>query len=263
MRHDAPAAPKAGRQAPRAALAASRAPGSWGGAGRGDAVGPHGLILVVSTLVTADLALIFLWVPTETLAMGVVQRIFYFHVPLAWVGFLAFGVVFVASILFLWRGGRRWDALAHASAEVGVVFTTLMLFSGSTWAKPVWGVWWTWDPRLTTSLILWLLYVAYLMVRAYAPTPAQAARYAAVLGTISFIDVPIVYFSVVWWRNIHPEIIVGPTAQPGSLEPEMLVTLLFSLLTFTLLFAYLLWERVRLREAEDAVRSLRGLERSE
>ena len=224
-------------------------------ADRGDSV-RMALLLVTSALMFANLALIFLWVPTESV-MGVVQRIFYFHVPLAWVGFLAFAIVFVGSILYLWKGQRRWDALAHSAAEIGVLFTTLMLITGTTWAKPVWGVWWTWDPRLTTSLILWLLYVGYLMLRAYAPTPSQAARYSAVMGIIAFIDVPIVYFAVDWWRNIHPEMVIGPLAESGSLEGSMVVTLLFSLLTFTTLFAYLLWERVSLRNAEDSLQGLR------
>ncbi len=218
------------------------------------------LLLLSALLMFADLVLIFLWVPTEQV-MGVVQRIFYFHVPLAWVGFLSFFVVFCASALYLWRGQRRWDALAHSAAEIGVLFTTLMLVTGATWAKPVWGVWWTWDPRLTTSLILWLLYVAYLMLRAYAPTPSQAARYSAVMGVVGFIDVPIVYFSVVWWRNIHPELVVGPASAPDSLDPSMLVTLMFSLFTFTVLFGYLLWERVALRNDEDALREMRYQER--
>ena len=135
------------------------------------------VILLVSSLVlmVANLGLIFLWVTME-LVMGQIQRIFYFHVPIAWVSFLAVSIVFIASILYLWRGGRKWDILANASAEIGVLFTTLMLISGATWAKPVWGVWWTWDPRLTTSLIMWLIYVAYLMLRAYAPTPAKGSR---------------------------------------------------------------------------------------
>ncbi len=214
------------------------------------------LLLAGLTLMLVDLALIFLWVPTE-LVMGVVQRIFYFHVPVAWVGFLAFFIVFLGSILYLWKGHRRWDALAHSAAEIGVLFTTLMLITGATWAKPVWGVWWTWEPRLTTSMILWLLYVGYLMIRAYAPTPSQAARYSAVMGIIGFVDVPIVYFSVVWWRSIHPEMVIGPLAETGSLEGSMVVTLLFSILTFTTLFAYLLWERVGLRNAEDSLRAMR------
>ena len=214
------------------------------------------LLVASAVLMLANLGLIFLWAPTE-LVMGQVQRIFYFHVPVAWVAFLAVFIVFVASILYLCRGQRRWDALAHSAAEIGVLFTTLMLISGATWAKPVWGVWWTWDPRLTTSLIMWLIYVAYLMLRAYAPTPSQAARYSAVLGIVGFVDVPIVYFAVEWWRNIHPEMVIGPLAESGSLEGSMAVTLLFSLLAFTVLFAYLLWERVSLRNAEDSLRAMR------
>ena len=219
------------------------------------------LLMVSAVLMMVDLVLIFLWVPTEQV-MGVVQRIFYFHVPLAWVMFVAFFVVFIASVMYLWKGQRRWDALGHSAAEVGVVFATLMLISGAVWAKPVWGVWWTWSPRLTTSLILWLLYVGYLMLRAYAPTPSQAARYSAVMGIVGFIDVPIVYLSVVWWRNIHPELMVGPGAESGSLDGDMLVTLMYSLLTFTVLFAYLLWERLALRNDEDAVRAMRSTERT-
>jgi heme exporter protein C len=217
------------------------------------------LLLTGLGLMVADLGLIFLWVPME-LVMGQIQRIFYFHVPIAWVSFLAVSIVFVASILYLWRGSRRWDILANASAEIGVLFTTLMLISGATWAKPVWGVWWTWDPRLTTSLIMWLIYIAYLMLRAYAPTSAQGARYAAVLGIVGFVDVPIVYFAVEWWRNIHPEMVIGPMAESGDLEGSMAITLLFSMLTFTVLFSYLLWERVSLASSDDALRSVRGLE---
>ena len=219
------------------------------------------LLLAAALLMVADLALIFLWVPTEQV-MGVVQRIMYFHVPLAWVGFLSFFVVFCASVLYLWKGGRRWDALGHSAAEIGVLFTTLMLVTGATWAKPVWGVWWTWDPKLTTSLILWFLYVAYLMLRAYAPTPSQAARYSAVMGIVGFVDVPIVYFSVIWWRAVHPTVVVGPAAESGSLDSSMLVTLMYSLLTFTVLFAYMLWERFALRNASDEVEALRYLERT-
>ena len=217
------------------------------------------LLIAGLTLMLVDLALIFLWVPTE-MVMGVVQRIFYFHVPVAWVGFLAFFIVFIGSILYLVTNQRRWDALAHSAAEIGVLFTTLMLITGATWAKPVWGVWWTWEPRLTTSMILWLLYVGYLMLRAYAPTPSQAARYSAVMGIIAFVDVPIVYFAVSWWRNIHPEMVIGPLAESDALEGSMTVTLLFSMVTFTVLFAYMLWERLSLRNTEDAVRGMRRQE---
>ena len=167
-----------------------------------------------------DLYLIFMWAPTDAI-LGHVQRIFYFHVPIAWVAFLAFFVVFVSSIVFLWKRSPWWDALAHSAAEIGVVFATLILITGAIWAKPVWGVWWTWEPRLTTSLILWLVYVGYLMVRAYAPSRSQGATYAAVLGIVGFIDVPIVYFAVEWWRAVHPESVVGPAGgdgEPGFLD---------------------------------------------
>ena len=217
------------------------------------------LLLVGAVLMVADLALIFLWVPTEQV-MGVIQRIFYFHVPGAWVGLLAPFVVFCASILYLWKGQRRWDALAHSAGEISVLFISLTLISGATWAKMVWGVWWTWEPRLTTTLILWLMYVGYLMLRSYAPTPSQAARFSAIMGIIAFIDVPIVYFSVNWWRGIHPRVI-GVGAGPASLDSDMKLVLMFSMLTFTVLFAYLLWERLAQRNDEDTVNTMRFSER--
>lgn len=219
------------------------------------------LLAVSGVMMLADLAVIFLLVPTEQ-SMGVLFLIFYFHVPLAWVAFLAFFITFCSSIMYLLKGQRRWDALGHSAAELGVLFTTLVLITGSIWAKPANGVWWTWDPRLTTSLILWLMYVGYLMLRAYAPTPSLAARYSAVMGVVAFVDVPIVYFSAIWWQNlIHPVLYLGPAAE-GSMDPRMVRGLMFSLLTFTLLFSYLLWERVSLRRAEDAVQGMHITERT-
>ena len=151
-------------------------------------------LLAGGALMLASLSLIFLWVPTDAV-LGVSQRIFYFHVPLAWVGFLAFGVVFVASVAYLWRGGDRWDSLAFASAEIGMLFMSLLLVTGVLWSKASWQVWWTWSPQLTTSLLLWLIYAGYLMLRAYGPVGGQGARYAAVVGIIGFFDVPIVYMA--------------------------------------------------------------------
>ena len=211
------------------------------------------LLALTSVLMVVDLYLIFMWAPTDAI-LGHVQRIFYFHVPIAWVAFLAFFIVFVGSILYLWKRDTRWDALAHSAAEIGVVFTTLILITGVIWAKPVWGVWWTWEPKLTTSLVLWLIYVSYLMLRTYAPSRSQGATYAAVLGIIGFVDVPIVYFAVEWWRSVHPEAVVGPLADTGSLESSMRSVLMFSLLTFTLLFAFILRERLAMRTVEDALR---------
>jgi heme exporter protein C len=134
------------------------------------------------------------------------------------------------------------------------VLVTLALLTGVIWARPVWGVWWTWEPRLTTTLILWLIYVACLMVRAYAPNPARGAVYAAVVGIVGFVDVPIVYYSVQWWRSIHPSPVVGPLAEAGALETTMLAVLLFSLLTFLALFLHLLLQRMALHRVEDWVR---------
>ena len=216
----------------------------------------HGLLPLAAALMLVDLVLIFFWVPTEV-NLGISQRIFYFHVPIAWVAFLAFLVVFVASVMHLRRSSQRWDALAHSAAEVGVLFASLILITGILWAKPVWGVWWRWDPRLSSSLILWLIYVGYLMVRAYAPTPAQGARYSAVVGIFGFVDVPLVYFATRWWRTQHPEPLLGPGSQGGSLEGSMQFVLVFSLITFTVFFVYLLRQRFALRRSEDTVERIR------
>ena len=212
----------------------------------------------MALLMIANLYLIFMWAPTDAI-LGHVQRIFYFHVPIAWVAFLAFFIVFVSSILYLWKRNAHWDALAQSAAEIGVVFATLILVTGTIWMRPVWGVWWTWEPKLTTSVILWLIYVGYLMLRAYAPSRSQGATYAAVLGIVGFIDVPIVYFAVEWWRSVHPEAVVGPLSESGSLDSSMRVVLMFSMLTFTLLFAFLLRERLSLRSMEDSLRSARHM----
>ena len=214
------------------------------------------LLLLSAASMVGVLYLIFIWVPTEK-NLGVSQRIFYFHVSMAWVGFFAFFWVLVGSVGYLWKRSQKMDRLAYSSAEIGVVFTTLMLITGVLWAKPVWGVWWTWDPKLTTSLILWLIYVAYLMLRAYSPRGDQGARFAAILGIIGFVDVPIIYLSVVWWRTVHPNV-VG-TAATGSLEPSMRMVLMACTVAFTLLFAYLLMDRQALRRSEEEFEAVRSI----
>ena len=211
---------------------------------------PNLLVILGAVLMLVDVYLIFMVAPTDSV-LGNVQRVFYFHVPIAVMSFLAFFLVFVASIIYLVKRTPAWDRLAQASAEVGVVFVTLSLITGVIWARPVWGAWWTWEPRLTTTLILWLIYVSYLMVRAYASNPAQGARYSAVVGIVGFVDVPIVYYSVIWWRSIHPSPVVGPLAQQGALEGTMAAVLLFSLITFLILFVCLVAQRMALRETED------------
>lgn len=188
---------------------------------------------------------------------GQLQRIFYVHVPSAWVAYLGFAIVFIASIAYLRTGARRWDLLAHAAGEVGVVFCTLVLITGPIWAKPVWGTYWQWDARLTSALVLWLTYVGYLFLRGLAADPSRAGRIAAVVGIVGFINVPIVHFSVYWWRTLHPS---GPTpANPveasGLGGPEMLA-FFTSLIAFTLLAGWLLAVRVRLGYLSDTVADL-------
>ena len=216
------------------------------------------LALITGVMMLVDLYLIFMVAPTDSV-LGHVQRVFYFHVPIAVMSFLAFFVVFVCSVMFLIKRTPKWDAIAHASAEVGVVFVTLALITGIIWARPIWNTWWTWEPRLTTTLILWLIYVAYLMVRSYAPTQAKGAIYAAVMGIVGFVDVPIVYYSVVWWRSIHPSPVVGPFAQADALDGTMALILLYSFITFLFFFAYMVMERMELRKTEEEVARVRFL----
>ena len=214
------------------------------------------LLLLAAVLTLADGYLIFVVAPTDAV-LGHIQRIFYVHVPISILSFLGFLLCAIGGIGYLIRRSEGWDRLAHASAEVGVVFVTLALVTGVIWARPVWGVWWTWEPRLTTTLILWFIYVAYLMIRQYAPTPQQGRVWSAVVGIIGFVDVPIVYYSVQWWRSIHPVQVIGPEAADDALEPVMARILIFSLVAMLALFAYLLLERMALRKTEDTLSQVR------
>ena len=212
----------------------------------------NSLFVITFAFMTAALFLVFVYVPTER-TMGAIQRIFYFHVPLAWVSFLAFAVVFVCSVLYLKNGAGKWDRLSRSSAEIGIVFTTLVLITGPIWARPVWGTWWTWDARLTTTLLLWFIYIAYLLVRTYSAEESRGARYAAVVGIIGFLDVPIVALTIVLWRSQHP----GPVIFEGGLEGSMRLTLMISLAAFTLLYSYLLIQTTSLKRAADEAKRLR------
>ena len=214
------------------------------------------LLILTAVLTIVDGYLIFVVAPTDEV-LGHIQRIFYVHVPISILSFLGFLLCAISGIGYLIRRTERWDRVAHAAAEVGVVFVTLALITGVIWARPVWGVWWTWEPRLTTTLILWFIYVAYLMIREYAPTPQQGRSWSAVVGIIGFVDVPIVYYSVQWWRSIHPVQVIGPEAADDALEPIMARILIFSLVAMLCLFAYLVLERVALRNAEDSLAQIR------
>lgn len=188
---------------------------------------------------------------------GQLQRIFYVHVPSAWVAYLGFAIVFIASIAYLRTGARRWDLLAHAAGEVGVVFCSLVLITGPIWAKPVWGTYWQWDARLTSALVMWLTYVGYLFLRGLASDPSRAGRIAAVVGIVGFVNVPIVHFSVYWWRTLHPSgpTPANPTEASGLGGPEMLA-FFTALIAFTLLAGWLLAIRVRLGHLADTVDEL-------
>jgi heme exporter protein C len=187
---------------------------------------------------------IFLYAPVEK-TMGVIQKIFYIHVPSAFLAYLAFLVTFIASILYLIRREARWDTVAYCSVEIGVVFCTIVLITGPIWAKPIWNVWWTWDPRLTTTLILWFTYVAYLMLRR-SVKENRRANLSAVFGIIGFINVPITFFSIRLWRTIHPVVI---SSQGLSMSWPMKVALLSTLVAFCFLFFALLVSRIQIERA--------------
>jgi len=202
-----------------------------------------------------NLYLIFQFAPEER-TMGHVQRIFYFHVPSAWVSFLAFFVVFVYSIAYLWKREQKYDIVAVSAAEIGVIFATLVLVTGPVWARPVWNTWWEWTPRLTLFLVLWFIYVAYLMLRKFVEGDERVARFSAVFGIVGFIDVPIVYMSIRLWRDIHPSPVIAG-GEGSGLHPDMRITLFFSLFVFTVLFFWLLIQRIRLEKISVTVNEIK------
>ncbi len=213
-----------------------------------------GLLTVVSAAGIVLTLILGLLVTPKDAVEGNVFRIFYIHVGTAWNAYAAFFVLFVASVLYLWRDQPIWDRAARIAAEIGLLFTTIVLITGSIWGRPVWGVWWAWDARLTTTLVLWFMDLAYLLLRAYTADEGRAPRYAAIVGIITFIDVPIVQFSVSWWRTLHPQ---ADVLAPGHLAPSMLVALLVSVFAFTILGIALFVQRFRLETVRDELRVLR------
>lgn len=177
------------------------------------------------------------------------QKIFYIHVPVAWTGFLSYFIVMVAGILYLAKKDPRWDRMGLAAAELGTLFVCLVLITGPIWAKPIWGRAWTWEPRLTTTLILFLIYIGYFMLRQFGGHPERVSRYAAVVGILAFLDVPIIFFSVKFWS---PEIQSHPQVEMATQPGHILLPFFFSLTTFTLLYVFMLRYRIhnlRLKEA--------------
>ena len=191
-------------------------------------------------------------VAPREITQGNVQRIMYLHVPTAWVAYLAFGIVFFASIGYLWTRSHAADRLARASAEAGVIFTGVTIAAGSIWGKPTWGTWWTWDARLTSVAIMFVMYLGYLLLRGIIEEPEQAARYSAVLGIVAALDVPLVHFSVSWWRTLHqPPTVMKPG--PINMPPAILAALLVNVVAFTLLYTYFVAKRVNTLRREHEV----------
>lgn len=188
------------------------------------------------------------------------QRILYFHVGAAWVGFFAFFVTFAAGIMYLIKRTFVWDNLANSSVEIGLTFMTMVLVTGSIWGKPTWNTWWTWSPRLTISAIGWLMYVGYLMLRSAIDNPARRARFASVYGIIAFLSVPINFMAIRWWRDIHPAVVAGGgnEGQGGfDMSNSMTFTLIFCVFAFTFFFGALLYHRMKLGKAEHEIESLK------
>jgi heme exporter protein C len=213
---------------------------------------------IVSIILFAVAAyLVFFYAELEAV-MGQVQRVFYFHVATAWVGMLGFLVAGIAGVVYLLKHERKWDVVGLAAVEISLTFFFIAIVSGSIWARPAWGTWWTWDPRLTTATIVELVYAAYLLLRQGIEDPDRRARFGAVYAILGFISVPLTFLSIRLYRTIHP-VVIGNGGGEGDFDmtSRMLQTFMFSLFTFSVLFATLLWHRIRLGTLAEKVESLR------
>jgi heme exporter protein C len=214
---------------------------------------------VTLILFLVSLSMVFFYAPLEKV-MGIVQKVFYFHVATAWVGMLGFGVAVIAGIAYLRTGSRKWDIVGISAVEISLVFFLIAIIMGSIWARPIWNAWWTWDPRLTTATIVELVYAAYLLLRQGIEDPDRRARFGAVYAILGFISVPLTFLSIRIFRTIHPVVIGNsdPTASGNfDMTTKMLQTFLFGLFTFSVVFIDLLWHRIRLGKLADKVEQLR------
>ncbi|MEN8239883.1 MAG: cytochrome c biogenesis protein CcsA [Actinomycetota bacterium] len=206
------------------------------------------VVMAVAGLVTFVAAMTV----SPDVVQGQLSRIMYVHVPSAWLAYLAFGVTMLASAMYLWKKDLAWDRRAHASAEIGVFFTGLAILLGMTWAKPTWGVWWTWEPRLTLTAIMFFVYLGYLALRRTTDNLDARAKRASILGVVAIIQVPLVHFSVIWWRSLHqaPTIIrpEGP-----EMDTSMVVTLLIAVASFTVMYMAMMIKRIELARLEDEI----------
>ncbi len=201
------------------------------------------LVLVTAVMTLLSIYMIFMFAPMEKV-MGAPQKIFYFHVPIAISCYIGFFITFAGSVGYMWTKNLAWDRFAVAGAEVGVVFASLMIVTGMLWGKPIWGAYWTWDPRLTTAFILWLIFAGYLILRTRVDDEVMRAKYAAVVGIIGYADVPLVHWSVkLWSRGIHP--VIEKTSSDPGMHPDMFVTFKICFVTISLLFILMFIQRVR------------------
>jgi len=214
--------------------------------GKRTVLGAAAILLVIAAAYAS------FYVAPEERTMGVLQRIFYFHAASAWAGMDAFVICFLCDLLYVWKRKEKYDWLAVSSAEVGLVFTTVVLITGPIWAKPAWGIWWTWDARLTSTFVLWLLYVSYLLLRTLIEEPNRRALLSSLFGIFAFIDVPLVFGAIRWWRTQHPAPVImgGPNS---GLEPTMAKVFYFSVLAMHVLMIFLVIERYIIEKMKHEV----------
>jgi heme exporter protein C len=203
----------------------------------------------VAILLVIAAAYASFFIAPEERTMGLIQRIFYFHVSSAWSGFSAFFLCFLGNLLYVWKRDQKYDWLAVSGAEVGLAFTTVVLITGPIWAHPVWGIWWTWDARLTSTFVLWLLYVSYLLLRTLVDEPDRRALLSSLFGIFAFIDVPLVFGAIRWWRTQHPQPVIAG-GQGSGLEPTMKAVFFFSAFAMHVFMAFLVAERYALEKMQ-------------
>ena len=209
------------------------------------------VLAFVAMLMVIASAYASFYIAPEERTMGIIQRIFYFHVASAWAGFTAFFICFIGNLLYVWKRQQKYDWLGVSGAEVGLAFTTVVLITGPIWAHPVWGIWWTWDARLTSTFVLWLLYVSYLLLRTLVEEPDRRALLSSLFGIFAFVDVPLVFGAIRWWRTQHP--------QPMSLPPDMMRAFLWNWVFLILLMIIFVLLRLRQEETQREIDGLRRL----
>lgn len=213
------------------------------------------LLIITFVLIITSIYLIFARSPIDK-NLGVSQKIFYYHVSSAWVSFVGFFITFIFSILYLMKKTRKIDLLASSYAEVSFIYLTILMVTGVLWSKPTWGIWWTWDPRLTTALILWCIYAGYMLIRVYSREPERKATLSAVFAIFGFVDVPIVFMAIRWWRTLHPLLI---TTQSSGMSPPMLLTFILSLITFTALFFAYVWMKIGIEMQSEELEDIKQI----